>query len=197
MSTDPEDIDFPLNGLSIHSLNINQGGDLEIEFDLPCEQTTDRWQTTKRGSRVFDVYEDEEMQELVQQLFDVVRDRVREPDPERVEIHCDQCKTSSCCRKYNVLVKPSDVERLATGFGISVEEVERRYLDDGVDWCEDYEYQLKCDDDEEGEEKCLFLKENDLGQMRCSIYEFRPEICRSFDMKTCDDFVALEDVTVL
>ena len=104
MKKDHPHIDFPLNGLSIHLLSLNQSGDLEVEFDLPCEQTTNRWQTTLRASRTLDVYQDEELQEACRELFDVVRRRVMEADPDREAIHCDSCESSSCCRKYNVLV---------------------------------------------------------------------------------------------
>ena len=39
-----------------------------------------------------------------------------------------------------------------------------------------------------------FLKETAEGSMRCSVYRHRPQICRDFDEKTCDDFVPLEEV---
>ena len=63
-----------------------------------------------------------------------------------------------------------------------------------VDWCGDFERQLACDDDDEGEEKCVFLKEDDEGRWRCSVYEHRPQICRDADMKSCNDFVPIEDL---
>ena len=49
-------IHFALNGLSVHSLTLSQDGSLEVEFDLPREQTTPQWYTYARGSRTLDVY---------------------------------------------------------------------------------------------------------------------------------------------
>jgi Fe-S-cluster containining protein len=190
-------IGFTLNGLSIHKLNVNQDGTLEVVFDLPHEQTTAQWHSQLRGIRSFDVYSDKELEEACRRLFQIVRARVEEPDPERLAVHCDRCKTSSCCRKYNVLLKDEDIERLAAGLAISVLELYERYTAPAVDWCGDYARQLTSDTDLDGEEKCVFLKQTAGGRWHCSVYEHRPQICRDFDMNTCDDFVPLEEIAVL
>ena len=188
---------FALNGMSIHSLSVDQGGDLEVEFDLPQDQITDLWYTYKRGSRTFDVYDDDELEDACRRLFRVVRDRMQRADPERAKVHCDRCEGSPCCRKYNVLTTPDDLERLSLGLGLNVNDLERDYTTDAVDWCGDYRRQLRCDDDEEGKEKCVFLEPNDEGLFRCTVYDHRPQICREFDMKTCDDFVPVEQIKVI
>lgn len=185
-----------LNGVSVDSITINQDGDLTVTFDLPVDQSTKRYEVELQGSRTLDLYEHEDLQKLCRDVFRLVRKKMEEPDDERVEINCDQCKTSECCRKYNVLVTTSDVERLCKGLKMSEAELRRKHLTEAVDWCEDYNYQLLCDEDEYGE-KCKFLKEQPNGQFRCSIYEHRPQICRSFDMNTCNDFVPLEEVETL
>lgn len=186
-----------LNGVSIDDITISQDGDLTVTFDLPIEQATPKYELELQGSRTLDLYENEDLQKACRDVFRIVRRLMEEPDEERVEIHCDNCKTSSCCRKYNVLVTQFDVERLCKGLNISEAELRRKHLTEAVDWCEDYKFQLTCDEDDDGEEKCKFLKEQDDGQFRCSIYEHRPEICRSFDMNTCNDFVPFEEVETM
>jgi len=177
-------------------MSLNQEGELEVEFDLPQDQTTPKWYTSRQGSRSFDVYEDKELEDACRRVFQVVRKRVMEPDEDVLAVHCDNCETSDCCRKYNVLLRETDVERLSKSLGMSPADFESEYTDVAVDWCGDFARQLACDEDDEGEEKCVFLKEDAEGRWRCSVYEHRPQICRDYDMKTCDDFVAIEDITI-
>jgi Fe-S-cluster containining protein len=187
-------IAFELNGVSLHSLTVDQEGNLEVEFELPCERTSAHWETDTRASRTFDIYEDKELQDACRHLFKLVRKRVMKPDPERLRVHCDSCATADCCRKYNVLLRESDIERLARGLGITPARLRQRHTVPAVDWSGDHARQLAADRDENGDEKCVFLKQAADGSWRCSVYEHRPEICRNFDMRTCDDFVALEEV---
>lgn len=182
-----------INGLSIDSMTISQDGELKIIFDLPTDQTTLAYQRELQGIRSMDVYEYPELQELCRDLFRAVRRVASRPDPDMADVHCDRCRSSDCCRKYNVLVHDEDLERLSAGLGLTRETLRRKYLADAIDWCEDYRWQLACDEDAQGE-KCVFLQANGDGQMRCSIYEHRPDICRAFDMKTCTDFVPMEDL---
>lgn len=189
---------FPLNGLSIDSLSINQDGDLRVEFDLPNPQTTARYHAQLKGVRVIDVYEDKELQAAAKLLFDLVRRRLEEPDPERLKVHCDRCASSACCRDYNVLVTDEDMARLAEHLGLALPAFREKHTRPAVDWCEDFPAQLACDTDElDGREKCVFLKRAPGGQLRCSVYEHRPKICRDFDMNSCDDFVPLDKVTTI
>jgi Fe-S-cluster containining protein len=189
---------FALNGYSIRSLSVDNAGQLEVEFDLPQEQENDQWYTYRRGSRTFDIYEDEELEQACRELYELVRRRMQEPDPKRLAVHCDRCKTAACCRSYNVLVTDEDLERLARGLEMPLERLKMEYLVPAIDWCADFELQLASDEDENGEEKCVFLvRDHAAGLWRCSVYEHRPEACRRFDMKTCDDFVPIEDVRVI
>ncbi len=50
---------------------------------------------------------------------------------------------------------------------------------------------VRCKTEDGRVEKCVFLKESPGGQMRCSVYDHRPEICRDFDELSCDDFEPL------
>jgi Fe-S-cluster containining protein len=189
-----EGVDFALNGLSVNTITLSQDGNLEVTFDLPVEQSTPKWYAQLLATRTFDVYEDEELKEACRRLFEILRSRVSAPDPERLAIHCDRCKSADCCRKYNVLLRPEDIERLGRRFGLSSAELTEKYTVPAVDWASDFARQLAADADEHGEEKCIFLKQNESGRWRCSVYEHRPQACRDFDMKACNDFVPIEDV---
>ena len=68
----------------------------------------------------------------------------------------------------------------------------RKYTVPAVDWSGDYRYQLRSDEDERGE-KCVFLRPDGKGRMRCSVYRRRPQICRDFDMAVCTDFTPIDD----
>jgi len=181
---------FALNGLSIDQISINQDGELKVAFDLPVEQTTAQYEKQLQGVRVFDVYKDPELERIVRSLFEAVRERTRRPDPKRLRISCSRCGSADCCRKYNVLVTEEDIERLRKGLGMSREEFQV-HLRPPIDWCGDYPWQLACDEDPAGD-KCVFLEPGPGGQMRCSVYEHRPRICRDFDELACDDFEELE-----
>lgn len=186
--------DQPLNGLSVNTVSISQDGEVEVEFELPHEQTTPRFTTSVQGSRSFDVYEDDELREACRRVFDIVRSRVQKPDPEREQVHCDSCDGAPCCHKYNILLRDEDIERLARGLGTTREDVVRRYTVPATDWTGDFERQLASEREDDDEEACVFLRYDELGRGRCGIYGFRPQICRDFDMKSCTDFVALEDI---
>jgi Fe-S-cluster containining protein len=193
---DGDGLSCALNGLSLDQITVDQDGELKVKFDLPVVQTTTRYEQQLQGVRVFDLYKDPELARLARALFAAVRKRMRAPDPRREAVSCERCKSSDCCRSYNVLVTEEDAERLREGLGIGEQEFRKRYLRPPVDWCGDYPFQLACDEDARGD-KCVFLKETPGGQMRCSVYGFRPKICRDFDEKACDDFVPIEEVAVI
>jgi Fe-S-cluster containining protein len=179
-----------LNGVSVDSIELDQEGNLTVTFDLPVKQESTHYELSLSGSRTFDVYECPELERLAQELFKAVRKRLHEePDADMATAHCDRCKESSCCREYNVLLSEEDVERLR---GTTPRAAFlRKFAVKGVDWSGDFAYQLTCDRDETGE-KCVFLKRDGLGRMRCSVYARRPQICRNFDMAVCADFTPLD-----
>lgn len=76
-------------------------------------------------------------------------------------IDCTAC--ANCCKKATPCLSGRDVERLAVACKISVSEVEDRFT---------------IIDNEERiwkSQPCAFLKEN-----KCSVYELRPDDCRSY-----------------
>ncbi len=179
-----------LNGVSVDSIELDQEGNLTVTFDLPVKQRSTHYELSLSGSRVFDVYECPELERLARELFSAIRKRLEaRPDPDMARVSCDRCKESSCCREYNVLLSDEDIDRLRGKTPRAT--FLRKYAVPGVDWSGDFKYQLKCDKDERGE-KCVFLKRDRQGRMRCSVYARRPQICRNFDMAVCTDFTPLD-----
>lgn len=120
---------------------------------------------------------------------------------------CAKCKSSSCCLINNTSsINCYDIVRLSIGLGISVKEFLLKYT---VDWFADYNYEKSkkalITQTEKGHPRdltwiahktpsmfgvncCTFLnwskKDN---SMRCSIYDFRPDVCRDWHTPDCDD----------
>ena len=183
--------DLPLlNGYSVSSLELDQEGNLTVTFDLPVKQQSTHFETSLSARRTLDVYECPEVEKLVKDLFRAVRRRLlKDPDADMARVDCSRCRDSNCCRNYNVLITEEDIERLRGP--LSRAAFLRAYAVPAVDWSGDYAYQLRCDSDETGE-KCVFLRKDGNGQMRCSVYANRPRICKDFDMATCTDFTPLD-----
>jgi uncharacterized protein len=78
-------------------------------------------------------------------------------------IDCTKC--GNCCREALPALWPSDVKRLATGLNLTEEQVHQRYLEPG-DQPDTFEFNAK---------PCPFLADN-----KCTVYEFRPDDCRSY-----------------
>lgn len=175
------------NGVSVNKIEIEQNGDLHVTFDLPTPTHTTHFRTDVQGKRSFDLYEDPVLRDAAAALFQLLRERINQPDPDRAGIDCMKCTESTCCREYDVFVANSDIERIATHLKISREEVERDRLTPLLDWTGDFAFHLAQDEDEEGK-KCTFLKRDAGGSMRCSIYEARPQLCRDFDHQDCTLF---------
>lgn len=78
-------------------------------------------------------------------------------------IDCATC--GNCCREALPTLSPTDIQRLATGLKLTEEQVHQRYLHPG-DEPGSIEFNAK---------PCPFLSEN-----KCSVHEFRPDVCRSY-----------------
>jgi len=179
-----------LNGLSISDLELDQEGKLTVTFDLPVSQKSTHYAVSKQGTRVLDVYDHEDLERLAKQLFARVKKHVmEEPDEDMDSVNCDQCKEATCCREYNVLVTNEDIDQLRGE--LSRVDFAKKYTDPAVDWTGEFKFQLKSNQDKVGD-KCVFLKRDRTGRMRCSVYEQRPQICRDFDMAVCDELDSLD-----
>ena len=93
---------------------------------------------------------------------------------EEVSSQVDCCACANCCREVLPLLSTSDVERLAGGLGISGEELIDRFLVPGEE-TGTFTFNSK---------PCPMLLEN-----RCTVYDSRPEDCRSFPHLHKDEFV--------
>ncbi len=92
---------------------------------------------------------------------------------EEVSARIDCCECANCCREFTPILEPGDVKRLSAGLG-TTEQV-----------CFD---QLM-ETDEDGDtvfaaQPCPLLEEN-----RCTVYEHRPDDCRSYPHLDKDEFV--------
>lgn len=178
------------NGVSISKIELEQNGDVHVEFDLPTPAHTTQYRTDVLGRRSFDVYRDQELLNAARGLFRILRQRMLTSDPEREGIDCMKCSESKCCREYDVFVEAEDVTRLAAHLGLSENVTAEKHLLRDPDWTGDYQYRLKKNKDEVGE-KCVFLKrDKKSGHMRCTVYEARPNLCRSFAEQDCTLFDA-------
>jgi len=106
--------------------------------------------------------EDEELDAMVHRHFEEVSSQV------------DCCACANCCREVLPLLSTFDVERLAGGLKISGEELIERFLVPGEE-TGTFTFNSK---------PCPMLLEN-----RCTVYESRPEDCRSFPHLHKDEFV--------
>lgn len=78
------------------------------------------------------------------------------------QVDCTRC--ANCCKGLTIVPKPTDIKRLSDGLGIEPFEFKQKYLK------KDHEGDLVFK-----QRPCPFLKSN-----RCSVYEHRPETCRSY-----------------
>ncbi|MEZ0391784.1 MAG: YkgJ family cysteine cluster protein [Pseudobdellovibrionaceae bacterium] len=78
------------------------------------------------------------------------------------KIDCTEC--AICCKSLAIVPKSTDIKRLSDGLQISPYEFKTKYLK------KDFEGDLVFK-----QRPCPFLKAN-----KCSVYEHRPETCRSY-----------------
>jgi len=178
------------NGVSVSKISIEQNGDLAAEFDLPTPVAMQNtaYRTDIQGKRTFDMYEDPEMLQAAMALFRVIQKRILVPDPMREGIDCMKCKESSCCREYDVFIDIEDVERLSAHLKLDLKGLLEKHIDERPDWSGDFKYRLRRVPDNDLERCSFLLRDEVSGRMRCSIYEARPNLCRSFDERDCTLF---------
>lgn len=87
--------------------------------------------------------------------------------------NCNRCP-SYCCSYSRIPVEDSDVRRLARHLGLAPEAVARKFTKPGE---EPGEVILRHQPDEIYGTVCRFL---DSETRRCTVYEARPKICRSY-----------------
>jgi Fe-S-cluster containining protein len=88
------------------------------------------------------------------------------------EIDCTRC--ANCCKTAAVSLDDADIDRIATHLGISRDKLIAAYL---AAYPVEGRYHMAT-------MPCPFLGSDD----RCTIYDVRPEICRSYPNTECDGF---------
>jgi len=100
------------------------------------------------------------------------------PVPVRAKYSCEKCP-AYCCSYPEIEVTPRDVERLAKHFGLDYAEAEERFTKTDAKRVQ----MLRHKRDRIFATVCMFL---DQKKRRCTVYEARPGVCRSFpDSKRC------------
>jgi len=85
---------------------------------------------------------------------------------------CSRCP-AYCCSYDHIDVTDADLKRLAKHFGVEPEVAEKRY----TKFVEDHKRVLRHKEDEIYGTVCRFL---DQETRRCTIYEARPHVCRTY-----------------
>jgi len=101
-------------------------------------------------------------------------------DPNR----CRKCQLSECCWGYDhIQLDDWEVERILQHLG----ETSRRkfFTRDKLSLLSSRKNSMKMVT-ENGVDRCIFLRKNEQGQYRCSIYIVRPSVCRAFNAAACD-----------
>ena len=87
-------------------------------------------------------------------------------------IDCTTC--ANCCKEVSPSLSQTDVVRLSEYFGIGIPDFSEKYLEPPKD----------SDKQRIREKPCPFLREN-----LCTVYEARPDACRSFPHLHKKDFI--------
>jgi hypothetical protein len=95
-------------------------------------------------------------------------------------IDCTQC--ANCCRTLDVCLVPPDIDRLAAGLHIPIEEVITRYADEDLGAVQGEWAVIPV-------HPCPMLQGN-----LCSIYAHRPHACRIYPQFTPDVRYNLDDI---
>lgn len=134
--------------------------DLKVVAKLAKKREKENWRF-RSFLKGLDI-EIEELDALVHELYKEVAGQI------------DCCACGNCCCEILPLLHPSDVARLAQGLGLPEKEVTARYL---------------VPDEEEdaltfNKSPCPLLSEK-----RCTVYDSRPDDCRSYPHLLEEEFV--------
>jgi Fe-S-cluster containining protein len=103
---------------------------------------------------------------------DDLQEAITEPAPQ-----CTMC--GECCGRNRVEITPYDVEGLSDHLGVSEDTFRRRYTQPTpFSWSTGRVIFRQKDG------KCVFIRKTGEGLLACSIYERRPQICRSYGARS-------------
>lgn len=137
-------------------------------------------------SRTLDLADHDELRDAVRRVVELCQDAVMEPDEEYDADRCDRCVKSDCCSIDRIHL--TEDERVAILAHLGVEDTpanSARHFELDDDLAGYYQHIMAHTDGH-----CSFLEESD-GQMRCGIYEVRPQVCREYDAGYCTEYTKL------
>ncbi len=125
----------------------------DLELDLPTiANLAEEREDENYSFRAFLKGQDtEEIDRIVHRLNQNISD----------QIDCTKC--GNCCAKLSPTIKSDDISRIAVRLEMNAEEVEEKYVEKDQ-WDQHFKHL-----------PCSFLKDK-----KCTIYEDRPDDCRSF-----------------
>jgi len=134
----------------------------------------------------FDEDSEAEIKEAVQNLVAACQGALQRQDPEYEPDRCSRCVKADCCRIDRIHLDEDERRRIIEHLGLpDTQETYDRYFEVDEDAGGYYKTIFK---HENG--SCIFLK-NYGSQMRCSIYEVRPQVCRDYDAGYCDEWTKM------
>lgn len=165
----------------------SENGQSVITISLGSDSAFLKVESSEACSEFHIVYRDNEgllshvrrfMQVFVQSGDKAMLDALWHPDP-----FCFMC--GECCRIYKVEISPYDIELIAEHLNLPRKNLWRTHFHPSIfSWNEADGILAKKDgsrlDVQKSFAPCIFLCEEKPGIQYCSIYRFRPEICRSY-----------------
>ena len=92
---------------------------------------------------------------------------------------CDSCHTN-CCKEYVIFVNAHDIYRLSIQMKLNPEQFLEIY------GAKDFDLGIKIDEGlvdlalKQKNEQCIFLEESDNDVFRCTVHDFKPNVCKSY-----------------
>lgn len=161
--------------------------EIEIEATLPDESFA--FGSGNYGiARTFDLGEHDALRDAVRNLVKVAQEALFEVDEEYDPNRCDRCTESDCCHIGRIHLTEEERLRILDHLGEpDTPAASAKHFEVDDDLAGYYRHIMRHVDGH-----CSFLKRNDDGMMRCSIYEVRPQVCREYDAGYCTEATKLK-----
>jgi Fe-S-cluster containining protein len=183
---DRSDLDRVFRHLSRLDIDLDDL-EMEVESTFPDESDPVGVRSTT-VSRTLALADYPDLDSAMKKVVDVVRSILAKPYREYDARRCDRCVKSDCCSFERILVTEEEVARIVDFLGEPRSAIDR-YAAFEPDLGGYFTHRLK-----HRNGHCVFLKSNGV-QMRCSVYEARPEVCREYDAGTCTEWTKMLPVT--
>ena len=171
---------------NVQSMEIDEEH-ITVKYNEVTERKYNANMTTHR-EWVYKYNDDKEFVEAVRRVIELSRKHLYDlPENLSCPPGC-----AECCSGYEPFVNRDDVQRIASHFGMTYDQVMAEYVvqrdsADGyvVGWLRKVDEKDEYSDD--SAHKCVFLMGNKSGKYYCGIYEARPHDCRAFTPVGCQD----------